>query len=82
MYNPKLMRDIQKLGFAVLDLNLYLDTHPDDKKALSDYNAIQCQYEKKREMYEMNVGPLVNFGMSPSKYPWQWLEGPWPWEHE
>lgn len=32
MYNPKLMREIQKLGFAALDLNLYLDTHPDNKK--------------------------------------------------
>lgn len=80
MYNPKLLREIQKLGFACLDLNLYLDTHPDNKKALQDYNAIQSQYEKKRNMYEMSVGPLVNFGLCPSKYPWEWLESPWPWE--
>ncbi|GMQ58144.1 spore coat protein CotJB [Vallitalea sediminicola] len=82
MYDKKLMREIQQLGFAALDLNLYLDTHPDCKKAISDYNVIQRQYENKRRMYELNVGPLVNFGMSPSKYPWEWLDGPWPWENE
>ncbi|WP_105619954.1 spore coat protein CotJB [Vallitalea okinawensis] len=77
-----LMRQIQELGFACLDLNLYLDTHPDCKEALIYYNRLCCQLDKATKMYEMHFGPLTNFGHSTSTYPWQWEEGPWPWEYQ
>ena len=30
---------IQELSFACVDLNLYLDNHPDDANAVSMYNS-------------------------------------------
>jgi len=75
-----LLQAIQALEFAALDLNLYLDTHPWDQRALADYNCLVGRAEEARGRYEMKYGPLVVFGFSPSGYPWRWIEEPWPWQ--
>ncbi|WP_026478578.1 spore coat protein CotJB [Alkaliphilus transvaalensis] len=75
-----LLRQIQEVEFAALELNLYLDTHMDDQRALMEYNQYAKQLAMLKHQYEMQYGPLFNFGFSPSQYPWRWLEGPWPWE--
>ncbi|MFT9496536.1 spore coat protein CotJB [Anaerosolibacter sp.] len=77
-----MLRRMQELEFACVDLNLYLDTHPMDKKALMDYNTYTYQLMMLKTQYESLYGPLKNFGCSQSKFPWQWVEGPWPWEIE
>lgn len=71
---------IQQLEFAAIDLNLYLDNHPDCKNALADYNAITRELTKLKKIYEAERGPFTNFGCSESKYPWSWIDEPWPWE--
>lgn len=73
---------IQELGFACVDLNLYLDNHPDDKNAVSIYNSLSKQYESAICAYEKKYGPLLNFGHGTSACPWQWIDEPWPWEKE
>ena len=35
----ELMLKIQELSFACVDLNLYLDNHPEDKNAINTYNT-------------------------------------------
>ena len=75
-----LLRQIQEVEFAALELNLYLDTHPQDQNALAQYNNYARQLNMLKQQYEMSYGPLLNFGFSPSQYPWRWLESPWPWE--
>ncbi len=75
-----LMRKIQELEFAAVDLNLYLDTHPENQRALMDFNMVTYELMRYKRMYEMRFGPLSNFGTAPSKYPWQWINSPWPWE--
>lgn len=77
-----LLREIQELEFAALDLNLYLDTHPTCEKALMDYNIISKELNKKKKLYEMNYGPFSNFGEAPSQCPWEWINSPWPWESQ
>lgn len=76
----ELLRKIQELEFAAVDLNLFLDTHPTNQPALSDYNAITEELKRLKKIYETNFGPLSNFGNSPSQYPWRWIDEPWPWE--
>ena len=76
----ELMLKIQELQFACIDMNLYLDNHPEDKVAINAYNNFCNQLSQARYDYENKYGPLCNFGFSPSKYPYKWLEGPWPWE--
>ncbi|HAN09530.1 MAG TPA: spore coat protein CotJB [Clostridiales bacterium] len=75
-----LLLEIQKLEFATVDLNLFLDTHPDNQMALNDYNMYTVELSKLKKEYRLRFGPFANFGSAPSKYPWQWVESPWPWE--
>lgn len=77
-----LIKAVMEFGFAAVDMNLYLDSHPEDKTAVSTYNSFVSQYVKARCAYEKQYGPLTNFGYSPSNCPWQWIESPWPWEKE
>lgn len=85
----KLLRELQELEFALVELNLYLDTHPDDEAALRTFSKLSNRYAEARRAYEEQAGPLVNFGHSdpcrqtgPSRDPWRWIEDPWPWEIE
>ena len=41
----EMLTTIDSLGFATIDLNLYLDTNPDDQNAINLFN----QYRKQRE---------------------------------
>jgi spore coat protein JB len=75
-----LLLKIQELTFGAVDLNLYLDNHPENKNALSDFNAITRELIKAKKLYEAENGPLANFGCSESSYPWEWINEPWPWE--
>lgn len=78
----ELLKRIQEAEFATLELNLYLDTHPLDQNALMQFNQLSSQLLMLKQQYEMSYGPLLNFGFSPSQYPFKWLEGPWPWERQ
>lgn len=76
-----LLLEIQQLEFVTLELNLYLDTHPEDQQALAMYNQRQRELMDCIKKYEQLYGPLLSFGMSPNvgNY-WRWVEEPWPWE--
>jgi spore coat protein JB len=75
-----LLKRIQELQFTAIELTLYLDTHPDEKEPLMEYNRISQQFNNLKRTYEDRYGPLMVFGQSPSQYPWQWVNSPWPWE--
>ncbi|KEI00694.1 spore coat protein CotJB [Clostridium botulinum] len=86
LYNNKsrndLLRKITEVEFAAVDLNLYLDNHPEDSIALERFNEISRDAAKLRKAYEMSFGPLLNFGYSQSNSPWAWANDTWPWELE
>lgn len=77
-----LLRQIQELEFMAIELNLFLDTHPQDKLALRDFYIVRDKLTTLINRYEGIYGPLTILGFTPAKYPWQWIEGPWPWEIE
>lgn len=66
--------------FTAVEFNLYLDTHPHDAKALAAYNKTVDKLKRLKKEYEKIYGPLTNFGYAKSKYPWRWVEEPWPWQ--
>lgn len=78
----ELLLRVQELCFACLDMNLYLDTHPEDQKAVSTFNSLSKQFMQAKCAYESKYGPLTNFGYSTSNCPWQWVCQPWPWDRE
>ncbi|MBR4944276.1 MAG: spore coat protein CotJB [Peptococcaceae bacterium] len=72
--------ELQQLSFSLVDLNLFLDTHPDSQPAINDYNQLFEQYWEAKSSFEFQYGPLNNFGHCPATYPWSWINDPWPWE--
>lgn len=66
--------------FALTDLDLYLDTHPNDREAIALYNKYLMIGEQMRMKYENMYGPLMLDSKSLNKATWIWKDGPWPWE--
>ncbi len=78
----KMLKEIMSHEFSAIDLSLYLDTHPQDMKALTEYNQVTHHLKMLKRAYEQCYGPLAVYGHSPSQYPWRWIDEPWPWEIE
>lgn len=78
----ELMNKMYELKFALVDLNLFLDNNPENKKALMDYNSLAEELKRTINIYESQFGPLTNFGCSKSQYPFGWVDEPWPWEYK
>lgn len=77
----KLLCEIHEYEFMVIDLALYLDTHPDCMKGLEAYHMYNDIYERKVREYEKDYGPLTIYSEYNDDY-WTWSNGPWPWEVE
>ena len=80
MCNNPLMMKITELSFAMDDLRLFLDTHPDCKEALVYYDEIQRQRRIAVDEYEEKFGPLGFYGNVDCNE-WKWVCGPWPWQN-
>jgi len=79
----ELLRQIQMLDFYAVELNLFLDTHPNDQQALQDYSYIIQQSEQLRNVYTERFGPLLNFHKANiNENRWNWIDNPWPWENK
>jgi spore coat protein JB len=74
------LEDLQAIDFAILELALYLDTHPDDYDAIAEYNMLTKQRKHIKKAFEIQHGSLTSFGYSYARYPWDWKEAPWPWQ--
>lgn len=74
--------EIQKVQFALVDLNLFLDTHPESEGAKKDFAALSSELKRLIWDYEKKYGPLTNFGSAYFQNPDAWINSPWPWENE
>lgn len=75
-----LLEELQAIDFVIVELNLYLDTHPDDFEAIKQFNQNTEKSMKLKIEFEKKFGPLMNFGYSYSNYPFNWIDTPWPWQ--
>lgn len=75
----ELLEQLKCYRFAIIELGLYLDTHPDDEKALYLHNEYAKRFKVLEDQYQRMYGPLSI--MFPCRK-WRWLEEPWPWEGE
>ncbi len=78
---PALLKEIQALEFTAVDLNLYLDTHPQDQAALRYFYTVRDELLNHIQAFEQKYGPLTAAGDARTDC-WQWVECPWPWEIE
>lgn len=74
----RLLREVMAADFTLIELNLYLNTHPYDQRAITIFNECLQKAKALRQNYERLYGPITS--MTPSKCPWQWIEDPWPWQ--
>ncbi|WHH59389.1 spore coat protein CotJB [Petroclostridium sp. X23] len=81
MSRDEMLKQLSALDFMVIDLHLYLDTHPCDREALMKYNCVAMQANMLRNTYERMYGPINAYGPIHG-YPWQWNNNPWPWSAE
>lgn len=72
----ELLRAIAEADFFAQDLKLYLDTHPDDKRAVEMYAEACRQYKACKAAFEDTFYPLTacSAGMDGC---WDWPEGVW-----
>lgn len=76
-----LMKKIREYDFAITETSLFLDTHPNNAKAVNYYNNLRLEREKYYNEYEKTYGPITMYGNTDSSN-WNWTNGPWPWEKE
>lgn len=73
----ELLKEIMSLNFAINDLVLYLDTHPNDSRGIRLHGEYSEKLIKLTEQYQKLYGPLtINF----TSDTWDWIDQPWPWE--
>ncbi len=72
-----LLRRISVLDFAIVELNLYMDTHPYDTEVNEKLNSYKCKSKALKEEFAKKFGPLSP--SSKEKNQWGWISDPWPW---
>ena len=75
------LTELQALEFVLLELGLYLDTHPDDAEAYAIFRQYTAMEKAARAAYESKYGPLM-LGSADTGDVYRWLDGPWPWNYE
>ncbi|MDD3340978.1 MAG: spore coat protein CotJB [Bacilli bacterium] len=76
----ELLTNIDALGFAMIDLNLYLDIYPNNKEMIQLYNEYRVYKQELTDQYEKKFGPLLTSSDALNTSPWAWIAKPWPWE--
>ncbi len=76
----EMLRKLQNYNFAAYDLNLYLDTHPHDKKALEMFKEVTCKAKEAYVEFQKAFGPLT--AMDNTQDVWAWGDNPWPWDFQ
>lgn len=73
------MRSITAYRFAVLELHLYLDSHPGDCDAAAKLDEYRKTTNDLVAKYEAAYGPLHETPKDSSR--WAWISDPWPWDY-
>ena len=77
MNNNSLSCRLSAAMFAMWELHLYLDTHPNDCDMSELWKEYADKVNRLRIEYERTYGPLTpesGFGES-------WTKAPWPWQN-
>ncbi len=76
----RLLEEIGKIDFVIVELNLYLDTHPFDQQALENIRHFQETKKQLVKEYTELYGPLMRDCMDDKACEWKWALQDWPWE--
>ena len=82
MDRDSILKRLTILDFLAVDLQLYLDSHPNDENAIQKYNSVVDEADGLREQYEKRFGPLFSFRSYSKRDEFNWTDDPWPWESD
>lgn len=77
----QMLRKLQEASFAIDDVKLFLNTHPDNQEALDYYNKQKELRKQYMEEFTSKFGPISAYDVD-TKNGWTWIDNPWPWEME
>ncbi len=75
----RLLKRLATFDFAIIELHLFLDTHPNDEEIqhkLEDYNTKSSVL---RREFEEKYGPIIARQQNGNNY--GWIADPWPWDN-
>lgn len=70
-----LLKQVTILDFNALDMQLFLNTHPDNAEAQKIHAAFSENARRARAAYEQQFGPLTATTTTVG-----WINEPWPWQ--
>ncbi len=83
MKKMSLLNKIQALDFAIYEMVLYLDTHPNCAQGLRLLSQYRSERKRAIDEYEKVYGKYVATAKDAGHSGrWNWVDNPWPWENE
>ncbi|MDF2989302.1 MAG: putative spore-coat protein [Eubacterium sp.] len=76
----KMLMTVQAYEFALVEIGLFLDTHPNDRTALAYFKQYRELKHRAESEYTRRFGPITMDHMDNDLSTWRWIENPWPWE--
>ncbi len=73
--------ELMAIDFVTDELELYLDTHADDREAFDLYQSFLSLREEARKRYTERYGVVTQFDQL-GRNSYTWLQDPWPWEFQ
>ncbi len=77
----QMLNDIGVVDFTMVELMLYLDTHPFDRNAMEYFNHYARIKNQLTKEFSQNYYPLTK-EQAKSNKEWRWGMAPLPWEGE
>ena len=71
--------NVMQFSFAINDLNLYLDLHPDDTRVVRLFEELVKEEKQAKKEYMEQYGPLTVTKVKGDKF--DRIESPWPWDN-
>ena len=75
------LTELQALEFGVLELGIYLDTHPQDQEAFTLFKQYAAMEKAAKAAYESKYGPITKSAAAAGES-YRWLQEPWPWNYQ
>ncbi|WP_242842103.1 spore coat protein CotJB [Ruminiclostridium cellobioparum] len=75
-----MLLQVQAYEFALVEVGLFLDTHPNDQTALAYFSQYRELKHRAVSDYTRMYGPITMDHMDNDLSTWRWIDNPWPWE--
>lgn len=75
-----LLLKLSQMEFALNDLSLYLDLHPNDMAVFNKFKEYTSEYKRYLNEFEKTYRPLCLSSINKDSY--EYYKNPWPWDND